>query len=588
MSEEQKAERLRREHDSMDDFEHLEHDSLPVQERRGEREGLEHHEVRTEDRKRQENLIDIGNIARSLEESLGVRKESEPSEPGTMPATPPPSADLEKFDAMAQSSDPFQRPFDQVLQVDPKTATMAFMDNERNYAPSPQLEDDSVEDVLTKMRTEMGDVMSQIMQDKLSSSDLSEGSQDSISNEKHKMDSDLLVDFTETSVDQEPKRKPQDVDYPKFGSDFQSDLISDVKSSVIPAPEKSPTLDFLGDFHKEEKKKVVEDDSWNLVEKPDKLLKTEESSMEPPMKPLPPLPKEADLESDRSSNFDKYEMSNDFLLTETKGKTRQPYGGETGDSEFESEPEPSPAKLSKPAKEPEKRKEPARTPYSPPKRNRVEDLEIAPRQIFKDLGLDAWFNPERLTPQVASLIYWRDPKKSGIVLGVLLGVLLSLAYFSWISVAAHLSLLVLVGTICFRIYKTVLQAVQKTSDGHPFKELLDKDLTLPADKVHEITDVAIAHTNATVSELRRLFLVEDVVDSIKFGFGLWALTYVGSWFNGLTLIIIAVIALFTLPKVYETNKAQIDQNLAIVQGKINELTAKVKGLGKKPEPTKEE
>lgn len=70
---------------------------------------------------------------------------------------------------------------------------------------------------------------------------------------------------------------------------------------------------------------------------------------------------------------------------------------------------------------------------------------------------------------VAALIYWRDPKISGIAFGVVLGVLLSLAYFSLISVFAHLSLLVLGGTIVFRIYKTVLQAVQKTSDGHPFK-----------------------------------------------------------------------------------------------------------------------
>lgn len=70
---------------------------------------------------------------------------------------------------------------------------------------------------------------------------------------------------------------------------------------------------------------------------------------------------------------------------------------------------------------------------------------------------------------MAGLIYWRDPKKSGIVFGTTLGVLLSLAYFSLISVLAYLSLLVLSGTVLFRIYKTVLQAVQKTSDGHPFK-----------------------------------------------------------------------------------------------------------------------
>lgn len=70
---------------------------------------------------------------------------------------------------------------------------------------------------------------------------------------------------------------------------------------------------------------------------------------------------------------------------------------------------------------------------------------------------------------VAALIYWRDPKKSGIVFGAILSALLSLAYFSLISVLAYMSLLALSGTVLFRIYKTVLQAVQKTSDGHPFK-----------------------------------------------------------------------------------------------------------------------
>lgn len=207
------------------------------------------------------------------------------------------------------------------------------------------------------------------------------------------------------------------------------------------------------------------------------------------------------------------------------------------------------------------------------------------------LNPHAWFNPERLNPKVAALIYWRDPKKSGIVFGTILSVLLSLAYFSLISVLAYMSLLALSGTILFRIYKTVLQAVQKTSDGHPFKDILDLDLALPAEKVHEVADVAVAHANAAVSELRRLFLVEDFVDSLKFGVLLWCLTYVGSWFNGMTLIIIGVVALFTLPKVYETNQEQIDQNLALVQAKINEITAKVKAaipLGKKAEPTKEE
>lgn len=67
---------------------------------------------------------------------------------------------------------------------------------------------------------------------------------------------------------------------------------------------------------------------------------------------------------------------------------------------------------------------------------------------------------------------------------------------------------------------------------------MEVDVSLPQDKVKEISEIAVAHINAIVTELRRLFLVEDLVDSIKFGVLLWSLTYLGAWFNGMTLIII--------------------------------------------------
>lgn len=73
-----------------------------------------------------------------------------------------------------------------------------------------------------------------------------------------------------------------------------------------------------------------------------------------------------------------------------------------------------------------------------------------------------------------------------------------------------------------------------------YRDILEIDLALPSEKVHEIADVAVAHANAAASELRRLFLVEDFIDSIKFSVMLWSLTYLGSWFNGMTLIIIGM------------------------------------------------
>ncbi|KFM77744.1 Reticulon-4, partial [Stegodyphus mimosarum] len=196
----------------------------------------------------------------------------------------------------------------------------------------------------------------------------------------------------------------------------------------------------------------------------------------------------------------------------------------------------------------------------------------------------AWFNPEKLHPVVAEYIYWRDPKKSGIVFGATLVLLLSLKYFSFISVAAYLTLALLFVTISFRIYKNILQAVQKSNEGHPFKEYLEVDITLSQDKVSETVETLIHHVNCVTGKLRSLVLVEDLFDTLKLLVLAWCMTYVGAWFNGLTLIIIAFVSVFTLPKVYETNKAQIDVYAELVRTKGKEMIEMVNAkmpLGKK-------
>ncbi|XP_060853216.1 reticulon-1-A-like isoform X2 [Rhopalosiphum padi] len=218
----------------------------------------------------------------------------------------------------------------------------------------------------------------------------------------------------------------------------------------------------------------------------------------------------------------------------------------------------------------------------------------APVKIFLNtmIWLNKWFNPEKLPPKVEALVYWRDPVSSGIVFGATLVVLLSFAYMSLISVVAYLAMFIQSGCILLRLYKTALQTVNKTNESHPFQEYLDLDIRLPQEKAEELSKLAVVHINAVLVELRRLLLAEDLVDSAKFFGILWVLTYVGALFNGLTLIIIGFIALFTLPKVYENNKTQIDQNIEVVRSKIAELTNKVRAaipIGKKnPETKKKE
>ncbi|CAM4592590.1 unnamed protein product [Caretta caretta] len=173
------------------------------------------------------------------------------------------------------------------------------------------------------------------------------------------------------------------------------------------------------------------------------------------------------------------------------------------------------------------------------------------------------------------LLYWRDIKQTGIVFGSILLLLFSLTQFSVVSVIAYLALAALSATISFRIYKSVLQAVQKTDEGHPFKAYLEMEMSLSQDQIQKYTDCLQLYVNSTVRELRRLFLVQDLVDSLKFAVLMWLLTYVGALFNGLTLMIMAVVSMFTLPVVYDKYQAQIDQYLGLVRTHLNTVMAKI-------------
>ncbi|XP_050036256.1 reticulon-3-B isoform X2 [Dermacentor andersoni] len=258
---------------------------------------------------------------------------------------------------------------------------------------------------------------------------------------------------------------------------------------------------------------------------------------------------------------------------------------------------PAPDKVAPPAAVAEPDLEPRREPKNlpPPKQTTPEPLPVAdakptlpsvtsskpkaaemPREatsttsFAKDRPSCCIFSP------VEELVYWRQPKKSGLVFGLVLAVLLSLTCFSLISVVAYLALGSLMVAIAFRVYRNVLQAVQKSSEGHPFKEYLEKDLSLPKERVHETVDVVVKHVDATVARLRSLFLVEDLVDSLKLALLFWVLTYVGSWFNGMTLIILAYVSAFTLPKVYETYKTEIDQYLGLARTHVGNVIGAIK------------
>ncbi|XP_013370081.1 PREDICTED: reticulon-4 [Chinchilla lanigera] len=195
--------------------------------------------------------------------------------------------------------------------------------------------------------------------------------------------------------------------------------------------------------------------------------------------------------------------------------------------------------------------------------------------------------PKRRGSAVVDLLYWRDIKKTGVVFGASLFLLLSLTVFSIVSVTAYIALALLSVTISFRIYKGVIQAIQKSEEGHPFRAYLESEVAISEELVQKYSNSALGHVNCTIKELRRLFLVDDLVDSLKFAVLMWVFTYVGALFNGLTLLILALISLFSVPVIYERHQAQIDHYLGLANKNVKDamakIQAKIPGLKRKAE-----
>merc|ERR1712121_432319 len=136
-----------------------------------------------------------------------------------------------------------------------------------------------------------------------------------------------------------------------------------------------------------------------------------------------------------------------------------------------------------------------------------------------------------------STYQWEDPIYSGVVFGSVFTTLVAICYYSLISVFAYASLTLLMAVIGVKIYTYVMVTFLKKETTNPIAKIAGCELTIPADRVNDYASRGTDKVNCAIKELRRLFMVENMLDSIKFGLSLWVLTYIGSWFNAMTLLI---------------------------------------------------
>ncbi|XP_029026618.1 reticulon-2a isoform X2 [Betta splendens] len=190
---------------------------------------------------------------------------------------------------------------------------------------------------------------------------------------------------------------------------------------------------------------------------------------------------------------------------------------------------------------------------------------------------------------VMELIYWKDMERTGMVLTGLVVGLLALFQLSIITVLSTVSLAVVCFTISVRIYYQLLYVLSWGDGVHPFKSYLDLDISFSGEQAELYMQKAIVMALSAADALKRLFFVANLLDSIKFLALMYLVTFLGDLCNGLTLLIIGVIALFSLPLFYRQRQEYVDSVLAKVQAQVENIRdffqRLAQGGGPPPDPT---
>jgi len=111
--------------------------------------------------------------------------------------------------------------------------------------------------------------------------------------------------------------------------------------------------------------------------------------------------------------------------------------------------------------------------------------------------------------------------------------------------------------------------------GDPLSQLSQIDLTVDQEKVGEYLGCIVSKMNCATSHIKKIVLVEDVLETVKFGALCYTLTYIGSWFNAITLVLIAWVLVFSLPKLYINNQAMADEIYGKLKLQYDALQEKV-------------
>jgi len=178
-----------------------------------------------------------------------------------------------------------------------------------------------------------------------------------------------------------------------------------------------------------------------------------------------------------------------------------------------------------------------------------------------------------------SIVYWSNPIQSGLIFGTVFLFMVSLCFNSLITVVSYTLLIIMTMVASLKLYTNVMVKLKKAdASSDPLAPLYNHPLTIANQSISDMSPRIADSINMFTRELRALFFIENHVDTIKFCLSLYSLTYIGAWFNALTLLILAWVGAFTFPKLYQMNKHEVDKAMDVINSKVEMVKEKIESF----------
>uniref|UniRef100_A0A061R311 Reticulon-like protein n=1 Tax=Tetraselmis sp. GSL018 TaxID=582737 RepID=A0A061R311_9CHLO len=172
-------------------------------------------------------------------------------------------------------------------------------------------------------------------------------------------------------------------------------------------------------------------------------------------------------------------------------------------------------------------------------------------------------------PAVIDLAMWKNPRKSGAVLGgaTALYVLFELSTYTLIEMMSTAALVFILASSLWSFV-----AVHLGRDGMPLPPFVKEGISDEAAR-KLVIDKALPELNKALALVAKLAKAEDIRLNGKVAAALLITAKIGHFFSVLTSLYLGLVVLMVVPKVYDTHHEQIDKAVDQAMTKLKELKA---------------